>query len=255
MNMDMLKQEKNRGYVIAGIAAIVGFIAFFLPYVSASYLTFSASASGASGGWLWFEEIAALVAIAAAAVLIFRNNAFGLTNMPVEKQIQYGRYVLLGAGVLALLIHLLFLIDYQSSVGDNLGGVTTGLSVGLGFGYWVFMLAAIAMIVGAVMALRSSIPAAGMAQTYGQYGQQYPPQPTQYPPYQQPYPPADQQQAYPPYQQPQQPYQVPPQQYPAQPQQPYQYPPQQPQQYPPAQPQQYPPTELQQPPQQYPPQR
>jgi len=244
--MDMLKQQKNRGYVIAGGAAIVAFIAFFLPYVTVSYLGVSASASGASGGWLWFEEIGAVVAIAVTAVLIFRNNAFGLTNMPVEKQVRYGRITLLVAGGLALLLHLLFLLGYQSEFGGtSLGALTTSFSFGLGFGWFLFLIASIGMVVGAVMAYRQPIPAYAASQPqYGQYGQQYPGQPTQYPPYQQ-YPTADQQQ-YPPYQ-------APPQ-YPEQ-QQPYQQPQQYPPQYPPAPPQQYPPTEMQQPPQQYPPQR
>src|SRR5581483_2491854 len=143
--MDLLKQQKNRGYVIAGGAAIIAFIAFFLPYVTASYLGVSASASGTSGGWLWFEEIGALVAIAVAAVLIFRNNAFGLTNMPVEKQVKYGRIALLAAGIVALLIHLLFLLGYQSQVGGGLGSITTGFSIGLGFGWFLFLLASIGM--------------------------------------------------------------------------------------------------------------
>lgn len=252
MNVDLLKQQQNRGYVIAGGAAIIAFIAFFLPYVTASYLGISASASGTSGGWLWFEEIGAVVAIAVAAVLIFRNNAFGLTNMPVEKQVRYGRITLLGAGILALLLHLLFLLGYQNEVGGGLGTITTGLSFGLGFGWFLFLLASIGMVVGAVMAYRQPIAAYTASQPqYGQYGQQYPGQPTQYPPYQQPYPTTDQQQQqYPPYQS--APQQYPAQQYPPQPPQPQQpYPPQQ---YP-AQPQQYPPTEMQQPPQQYPPQQ
>lgn len=241
MNMDLLKQQQNRGYAIAGGAAIIAFIAFFLPYISVSYLGFGGSASGASiGSWLWFEFLGVLVAIAVAPVLIFRNKAFGLTNMPVEKQIKYGRFALIGAGALAVLINLLFLLSYQSNVGSVLAGATAGLSVGLGFGWFLFLIAAIAMVVGAVMAYRQPIPAytGAMSQPYGQA---YPPQPTQYPPYQQSYPSADQQQ-YPPYQS--MPQQYPPQQY----QQP-------PQQYP-GQPQQYPPTEMQQqPPQQYPPQR
>src|SRR5579859_7219604 len=117
MNVDLLKQQQNRGYVIAGGAAIIAFIAFFLPYVTASYLGFSNSASGTSGGWLWIEELAAIAVIGVAAVLLFRNNAFGLSNMSVEKQVRYGRFTLIGAGALALLIHLLFLISYQSQVG------------------------------------------------------------------------------------------------------------------------------------------
>ena len=246
MNMDLLKQQQNRGYVIAGGAAIIAFIAFFLPYVTASYLGISASASGASGGWLWLEEIAAIVSSVVAAVLIFRNNAFGLSNMPVEKQVRFGRIALLVAGIVALVLHLLFLVGYQGEVGGGLGTIGTGLSFGLGFGWFLFLIASIAMVVGAVMALRQPVAAYAASQPqYGQYGQPYPGQPTQYPPYQQPYSTTDQPQ-YPPYQAPQQ---YPPQQYPGQ-----QYPPQPPQ-YPPSQPQQYPPTEMQQPPQQYPPQR
>ena len=249
MNVDLLKQQQNRGYVIAGGAAIIAFIAFFLPYVTASYLGISASASGTSGGWLWLEEIAALVSIAVAAVLIFRNNAFGLSNMPVEKQVRYGRITLLVAGIVALLLHLLFLVGYQSEVGGGLGSITTGFSVGLGFGWFLFLLAAIGMLVGAVMAYRQPIAAYAASQPqYGQYGQQYPGQSTQYPPYQQPYSTTDQQPQYPPYQS--APQQYPAQQYPPQPQQPYP-----PQQYPSQPPQQYPPTEMQQPPQQYPPQQ
>jgi len=254
MNMDLLKQERNRGYVIAGIGGIVGFIAFFLPYVTVSVLGYGGSASGASGGWVWLEEIGAIVVIIASAVLIFRNNAFGLSNMPFEKQVLYGRYAILGGGVLALLIHLIFALDFQNVIGDY-AGLLNGIS--LGFGFWVFLLAAIAMVVGGVLALRSPRPAAG-AMTYQQPYQQYPQQQTQYPPYQQhyqqpyqqPYPPAEQQSQYP-----QQAYPPPPQQYP-----PTEMSQQPPQAYPPQQqgyPQQYPPTEprQQQPPPQNPPQQ
>ena len=256
MNVDVLKQQQNRGYVIAGGAAIIAFIAFFLPYISVSYLGVGGSASGATvGSWLWFEFLGALVAIAVTAVLVFRNKAFGLSNMPVEKQIKYGRYTLIGAGILAVLIHLLFLLSYQTNVGGSLIGTTTGISVGLGFGWFLFLLAAIGMVVGAVMAYRQPINAYAATQAqYGQYGQPYSGQSTQYPPYQQQYPTADQQQPqYPPYQSAPQQYPPQQQQYPSQP---YQQPPQQyPGQQYPQQPQQYPPTELQQPPQQYPPQQ
>jgi hypothetical protein len=224
MNMDMLKQQQNRGYLIAGIGAVIAFIAFFLPYFTASYsfgaVSGSSSAGGASTyGWIWFEFIAVLVAIAVSGILIFRNNALsGVINMPVEKQILYGRYTLIGAGVLALLIHILFAFNIPHAAFQGLG---YSYSYGLGFGWWVFLIASIAIIVGGVLAYRTPMPAVSQPQSW-----QYP-QSTQYPPYQQPqqpYPPQ------PPYQQPYPPTEQPPQQYP-----PQQYPPQPPQQNPPQQ--------------------
>ena len=214
---DRIKLENNRGYVIAGGAAIIAFIAFFLPYISVSSVLGSISANGAAAGsWLWLSFLGALIVLAISTLFVLRDNLLsGTINMPIGQQIKIGKYVLLGVSVVTLLIHLLFLIGYSASGLGSYSGF--GVSVSLGFGAWLFLLAAIAMTVGSVLALRK--PAAA-AQTYGQQysaqGTQYPPQPMQYPPYQQPN-----------QQQPQQPYQ------------PY-----------PQQPQQYPPTEMQPPPQQ-----
>ena len=209
--MDMLKQEKNRGYLIAGIGGIIGFIAFLLPYVSVSVLGYGASISGASAaGWLWFEAIAAIVAIAVPALLIYRSNPFGMAMTPVEKQIRWGIYAIIGAGVVGLLIHILFAIDVNNI---SYNGVPLGslVSVGLGFGFWLYLLCALAIIVGGVFAMRVAKPAAAtvppQAQQYPpypqqQWGQQPPPQyPQQYPPVQQPpqqYPPVQQPPQYPP---------------------------------------------------------
>lgn len=252
---DKIKLERYRGYAIAGGAAIVAFIAFFLPYITVSGILVggSQSASGASSGsWLWLEFIGTLVVIAVSAVFLFRDNLLsGTINMPIDQQIKLGKGLLLGSSILAILVHLLLLLGYSSYGANAYSGY--GVSVSLGFGFWLFMLAVIAMLVGSIMALRTPAPA--MAQPV-----QYPPQATPYSPYQQPYqpyPPTDQQPyQYPPVsQQPQQPYQQP---YPTTGQQPYQYPPvdQQPQQvyqpYPPVgqQPLQYPPMEMPPPPQQ-----
>ncbi|HLX59255.1 MAG TPA: hypothetical protein VKR83_19730, partial [Ktedonobacteraceae bacterium] len=164
--MDTLKEQKNRGYVIAGIGGIVAFIAFFLPYVS---LSGYGSLSGSTiGGWLFFELLASLVAIAIPLALIYRHNAFGLTNMPVDKQIRYGIFTLIGAGAVGLLAELILAANHSSIDGLDL----TGPGVGLGFGWWVYLLSAIAIVVGGVMALRNP-------QTIGAQVWQYPV--TQYP--------------------------------------------------------------------------
>ncbi|HEU0001345.1 MAG TPA: hypothetical protein VFQ36_10620 [Ktedonobacteraceae bacterium] len=184
--MDTLKQQKNRGYVIAGIGGVVAFVAFFLPYISA---TGTASLSGISwsgstlGGALYFELLASLVAVAIPLVLIYRNNAFGLTTMPLDKQIRYGIFALMGAGAVGLLCELILAVNHATIDGVDL----TGYAVGLGFGWWLYLLSAIAIVVGGVMALRNPQTLAGNAwqSSVSQYpyNQSYPPQSTQYPPY------------------------------------------------------------------------
>ena len=83
--MNTLKEEKNRGYVIAGVGGIVAFIAFFLPYVSSATYSNGISWSGSTiGGGLYFEFLASLVAIAIPLVLIYRHNADTLWHLHLD---------------------------------------------------------------------------------------------------------------------------------------------------------------------------
>src|SRR5436190_8299704 len=162
------------------------------------------------------------------------------------KEQRYRGYVI--AGVVGLLIELIAALQIHSALSGTAGVDPTalGVSVSLSIGYWLYLLSAIAIVVGGVMAYRT-MPALIAGQSwqypsstqYPPYGQQYPAPPTQYPPYQS----ADQT-PYPSY----------PAQYPPVDQQQYQ-PTELKQPYPPTGPQQYQPTEYQQPPypqQQYP---
>src|SRR5450759_2626592 len=154
--MNTLKEERNRGYVIAGIGGIVAFIAFFLPYVSGSVYTsgYGISLSGSTiGGGLYFELLAALAAIAIALVLIYSKSAFGLTNMPPDKQIRAGIFTIVGVGIVGLLCELILAINHNSIDGIDL----TPYAVGLNIGWWLYLLSAIAIIVGGVMALRNPL--------------------------------------------------------------------------------------------------
>jgi hypothetical protein len=185
--MNMLKEEKNRGYVVAGIGGIVAFIAFFLPYISATGATYPAGISWSAstlGGGLYFELLASLVAVAIPLVLIYRHNAFGLTSMPLEKQIRYGVYTLLGAGAIGLLCELILAVSHNTINGLDL---TTGYDVGLGIGWWLYLFSAIAIVVGGVMVLRNPQAMAPQVWQYPStqypYSQPYPSQPLQYPPY------------------------------------------------------------------------
>ena len=189
--MDTLKLQKNRGYVVAGIGGVVAFVAFFLPYISATgtaYLSGISWSGSTLGGGLYFELLASLIAIAIPLVLIYRNNAFGLTTMPLEKQVRYGIFALVGAGIVGLLCELILAVNHTTIDGVDL----TGYAVGLGFGWWLYLLSAIAIVVGGVMALRNPQTMAGNAWQYPvsqyPYNQSYPSPSTQYPPYP-PYPP------------------------------------------------------------------
>jgi hypothetical protein len=155
MNMTVLTEERNRGYLIAGIAGIVAFISFFLPYYSVSagfYGSFSVNASQV-GGLLWLVFILILVSIAVSALLIFRGNtpsSLGLTGTSTANQVRYGAYALIGAGGLGALFLLLRTggIDYGTSA--------AGISAGPALGFWLLLITMIAVAVGGVLAMRTT---------------------------------------------------------------------------------------------------
>ncbi|HEV2580550.1 MAG TPA: hypothetical protein VGT44_06820 [Ktedonobacteraceae bacterium] len=198
MSMNWFKQEKNRGYVIAGIGGIVGFIAFYLPYVSYSTTSSSGgfSINGAVSGLIGFSLLITNLVVAVAAVLIFSSTAFGLTTMSYDKQVTYGKYGIVGGGALVLLLHLIFALgDHSFSVFGVSLSSANGVNSVLSFGFWLAILASLAMIAGGILAIRPSIlsrSASPYPQPYAQpYQQPYPTadQPTPYPSYQGPYPP------------------------------------------------------------------
>jgi hypothetical protein len=185
--MNTLKEERNRGYVVAGIGGVVAFIAFFLPYVTATDVTTGngISWSGSTiGGGLYFELLAAMLVIAVVLVLIYSKNVFGLTNMPPDKQIRAGILTMIGAGILGGLCELILAANHNTIAGYDL--TMTIYAVGLSIGWWLYLLSMIAIIVGSVMALRN--PQALVAREWQYPANHYPynsPYPTtsQYPPY------------------------------------------------------------------------
>ena len=161
---NVLTQRKNRGYVIAGSGALVALYAFFfLPY-SATYTdtfgheTLTASNSGLGHGLLWLELLLALAALVVAARLMFGSNPFGMTTTSLATQTRWGVRALIGSGILSILIQLVITlmtnIEFQS-------GPDIGFYLHFDVGYWVYMLAMGAVIVGGMIARRmlsSSLP-------------------------------------------------------------------------------------------------
>ncbi|HZS76843.1 MAG TPA: hypothetical protein VFA41_09540 [Ktedonobacteraceae bacterium] len=184
--MDTLKLQKNRGYVIAGMGGIVAFIAFFLPYVSTPVAALSLSGSQVTQfqGLLWLELLVAIAAIVVAALLIYRSNPFGMATTPVEKQIRWGIYGLIGAGALGVLMQIIFAIGLNSI--SFMGVSITSVGVGLGFGYWLYFLAVVAVGVGGIYAMRIGA-ATAQPWMYNSQSTQYPPYSSQLPYSQPPY--------------------------------------------------------------------
>ena len=159
--METLAQEKNRGYLVAGIGATVALFAFlFLPYISYSMGIIGVSISGIqianAQGLVWLEALLPLVAIVLAALLVYKSNPFGMTTIPLGTQIRWGVYSLLGAGILSLVIHIVLALNTNGTLQAVTGNPVLGsfISAGYSIGYWLYLLAAIAIIAGAVLTLR-----------------------------------------------------------------------------------------------------
>lgn len=163
--METLSQQKNRGYLVAGIGAIIALFAFlFLPYISYSVGPFVSGSLGGvqiAGiqGLLWLEALFPLVAIVLAALLTFRSNPFGMRTTPIATQIRWGVYSLLGVGALSLLLQIVLAINANGAIQAVTGNpiLSSFVSISYGIGYWLYLLAAIAIIVGAVLTLRLPI--------------------------------------------------------------------------------------------------
>jgi hypothetical protein len=133
----LLTARTNRGYVIAGSGALVGFIVFL----------FTLLLRGSTGSLVWVEGMSAFIVGAVSALLLLGRQPFGPEGPLVETVRRYDRYWIIGGGMAALFVHLLIFFDL-------LGLSRFGYSSlqDLGPSYWVFLLAAIAMIIGGLLA-------------------------------------------------------------------------------------------------------
>jgi hypothetical protein len=161
MNVDLsaLTAPENRAYLIAGIGGLVAFLGYFiLPYWSWSYhfgtgasaVSNSGSDTGSAfGSWLSLSMLGGLVALVVAGLM-----ALGISAIP-QLTPQLASRILLGSGVASALGLVIFLFQYSSDTsGTGFLSSVAGLSFGLSFGFFLAVLATIAMLVGGVMQMQ-----------------------------------------------------------------------------------------------------
>jgi hypothetical protein len=184
LNFSAFTLPQNRGNLTAALGGIVALLSFLvLPYYgfSAGFnsVPYSYSASqltngtyGASG-ILWFVPLFAAIAVVVACLDAFGNRSIR------ELTPRNAAYTILVSGGLGSLICLYTLAAVNSKVSQlNLSGL--GVSYGFSIGFWLTLLAMIAVTVGGGLNLRQTQTPPPMTPPY--MGGGYPPQPPQMPP-------------------------------------------------------------------------
>lgn len=172
-----IKQQKNRGYAIAGVSAVVALFAFyFLPFMT--YLSefdpnililYNPVAITAAefDKYTQFSGLLTFITLILATLLIVRDKPFGMAKTPIVIQRRRAVYAMIGVSGLSILIYVFEVIS----------NIYRGPFDSINVGFWLYLLAMGAIIAGSIMALRtlsSSLPP--QAQREGQ------PPPTQSPP-------------------------------------------------------------------------
>lgn len=169
LNFAAFTTQQNRPYLIAAIGGVVAFLSFFLfSFYGASATalgvtrssTFTGSDAAGSGGYwlLWLVPLAALAAIAIASLITLGINAVQQIT-PANA----GRYLVI-AGAVGLVAQVLVAFKANSDISSVLGFTSSteltqlGIKVssGFGFGFWLSLLALIAVIVGGVLNMRQT---------------------------------------------------------------------------------------------------
>lgn len=194
--MKALKLQKNMGYYIAGISALIASIVFFFvpfatevirytmpafPDTNSPFTTLfiekgsewtitatgNSTALGQINGVIWLNAVLAILILASSALLAFRSNPFGLMSVTVEKQVRWGNYALAAMALLSIIIQIgVFSDASQVLQGTNrmlglrgqTGAAFYHASVEFGPGAWIFLLCMLAVIIGMAWPLLQKIP-------------------------------------------------------------------------------------------------
>ena len=189
--MNMQANSPKNGQLIAVGGMVVALIGFFLiPFVTISMSsintqsqpsqtqtsssTLSALQAASLQGFIWLNALLAVGILLVALLLAFSRNPFDMSRVPLEKQVQRGAYVLIGASVASLLVQYIVmqtipgsLVGMFSSLSSASGSsssyfqsISSGLSMSYTTGSWFYFVGMLIAIGGEIYALRAAHPSA-----------------------------------------------------------------------------------------------
>jgi RsiW-degrading membrane proteinase PrsW (M82 family) len=148
------KQQKNSGYVIAGVGAGVALYAFYsLPFVAYytsidpnSFTPYNPQSVTANGfdQPTQFSMVLTIITLILAALLFFSNNPSGANKTSSVRQRRRTVYAMIGMSVLSILIYVYEVIRNSSNV-VPFDRIETG--------FWVYLLGIGTVIIGSLVAL------------------------------------------------------------------------------------------------------
>jgi len=211
--MNMQAQSQKYGHLIAVGGMVVALISFFfIPFVTMSYknissqtqissYTYSALQAATLQGFIWLDALLAGGILLAALLLAFSRNPFDMSKVPLDRQIQRGAYVLIGASAASILLQYIIMttipgsvIGMFSSLLSAAGSATSTIqsalnSIAMSYatGSWFYLVGMLIAIGGEIYALRAARPAAVVPALYQSAPASWQ-QPNQ-PPVQEQYPP------------------------------------------------------------------
>jgi len=211
--MNMQAQSQKYGHLIAIGGMVVALISFFfIPFVTMSYknissqtqissYTYSALQAATLQGFIWLDALLAGGILLAALLLAFSRNPFDMSKVPLDRQIQRGAYVLIGASAASILLQYIIMttipgsvIGMFSSLLSAAGSATSTIqsalnSIAMSYatGSWFYLVGMLIAIGGEIYALRAARPAAVVPALYQSAPASWQ-QPNQ-PPVQEQYPP------------------------------------------------------------------
>jgi hypothetical protein len=186
--MNMQAKSQKYGHLITAGGMVVALIGFFLiPFVTLtmsnlntqsqpqiSSETYSALQAASIQGFVWLDALLAGSILLVALLLAFSRNPFDMNRVPLNKQVQWGAYALIGASVVSLLVQYIVMktipgglvgifssmLSTSASAFSAYQSFLNSISISYSTGSWFYLFGMLIAIGGEIYALRAGQPAA-----------------------------------------------------------------------------------------------